>query len=582
MRSRGSATLAVATVVALLGATSALAGSDSTPAPRYYFHGTVTDDVSRAGGTPSATFDAVPPTGSSAATQTGIVSGNPNQPANRVSVQWLSTAYTGPINGTVSFDWYWSTADARAITPGDTVTVTIYADVDPAANTGTRIGKGTANIQVGLTPVLNHTEIRNVYGFATTNLMIQVTTGSVDTVHYGSISTPSSFTLPPAVPRGWSLTSGPNPVDSQSNYLRSVDCVTDSDCWAVGFYQHEPDFAFRTLIEHYDGTAWSVVSSPNIGSPANGILFGVSCASADRCWAVGYGVDAGIFQTLIVQYDGTSWAIVSSPNPAGSSSSFLNGVTCVSVDDCWAVGNHFSPGNPQQTLIEHFDGTAWSIVESANTSPSQHNVLYGVTCVDASDCWVVGSYTNGGNSQTLSLHYDGTAWSVVPSPSTSPSRSNDLYDVTCVSADDCWAIGNHYAGGAGPSGAFWDTLVLHYNGTAWSVAGSPSPGSYGNHLWGVTCAGAGDCWIAGHYSNGPGAGSETVIMRNTGSGWTLASPEARTHQNSLLFGIACGGEGHDAGEDACWAVGHFNDDCEGCVDQTLIETRQLVPSSATP
>src|SRR5437762_2618897 len=115
------------------------ANGSGSPASKYYFHGTATDDANRAAGMPSATFDTNAPTGSSDASQTGVVTANPEQAANPASVYWLSTAYTGPINGTISLDWYWSSANADAIAMGNSITVTIYADAEPASNTGTKI-----------------------------------------------------------------------------------------------------------------------------------------------------------------------------------------------------------------------------------------------------------------------------------------------------------------------------------------------------------------------------------------------------------------------------------------------------------
>jgi hypothetical protein len=72
--------------------------------------------------------------------------------------------------------------------------------------------------------------------------------------------------------------------------------------------------------------------------------------SASDCWAVGYYINA-VTQTLIERWDGTAWAIVSSPNTA-SGNNFLLGVTCVSASDCWAVG-YYQSGVPQ-TLTEHY------------------------------------------------------------------------------------------------------------------------------------------------------------------------------------------------------------------------------------
>src|SRR5438105_11341152 len=384
-----------------LAATSSKRSAQSTASSslNFYFHGSATDDANRLAGTPSATFDANAPTGSSDVTQTGGVNGNANQPANMLSTYWLSTAYTGPINGTVSFDWYWSAAGAAT---SDTVTVTIYVDVDPANNTGHRIGKANVTIQVGVTPVLNHTDIPNVYGFVNTNLLIQVTTMSTDTAHYDSTATPSSFVLPPVSPSGWSVAASPNPPAGQANYLRDVSCTSANDCWAVGFAQN-----YGTLTEHYDGNAWSIVPSPNVNN--SGTLFAVACTSASDCWAVGYAANT-IFQTLVEHWDGNAWSVVSNPNPLASQNNFFNGVTCFSASDCWAVGDYYVglPGTHHQTLTEHYDGTGWSIISSANTSSSQENVLYDISCTAANDCWTVGYNDSAG--KTLIEHWDGASW----------------------------------------------------------------------------------------------------------------------------------------------------------------------------
>ena len=102
----------------------------------------------------------------------------------------------------------------------------------------------------------------------------------------------------------------------------------------------------------------------------------------------------------------------------------LYGVTCVSASDCWAVGYYYRRQRRYQTLIEHWDGTSWAIVTSPNTSATQTNILNGVTCVSASDCWAVGYYDNGsGGNQTLIERWDGTSWAIVTSPNTSTTQS---------------------------------------------------------------------------------------------------------------------------------------------------------------
>src|SRR5207248_616002 len=141
---------------------------------------------------------------------------------------------------------------------------------------------------------------------------------------------------------------------------------------------------YQTLIERWDGTSWAIVTSPNAAQI--NLLNAVTCVSASDCWAVGYSdiVGAGtlnIDQTLIERWDGASWAIVTSPNPSTPQRYFLFGVTCASSSECCTVRLSDIATGVYQTLIERWDGTSWAIVNSPSTSASQHNFLYGVTCV---------------------------------------------------------------------------------------------------------------------------------------------------------------------------------------------------------
>src|SRR5207253_591293 len=126
--------------------------------------------------------------------------------------------------------------------------------------------------------------------------------------------------------------------------LRAVTCASSSDCWAVGFYYNGSDD--QTLIEHWDGISWSIVSSPNDGTTH---LLGVTCASSSDCWAVGRYNNGSVIE----RWDGTSWSIVSPPNN-GTSSDSLNGLTCTSSSNCWAVGYHHNRSGVAQTLVEHY------------------------------------------------------------------------------------------------------------------------------------------------------------------------------------------------------------------------------------
>ena len=197
----------------------------------------------------------------------------------------------------------------------------------------------------------------------------------------------ASMPLAPTSTAKWAIENSPNGVGT--NELFGVTCTSASDCWAVGLY-----LGGLPLTEHWDGTSWSVV--PAAYNSAISPFNGVTCASASDCWAVGYEEvtpNSNAQSTLIEHWDGTSWSIVTSLN-SGTLVNILNGVTCASALDCWAVGGYSSSsGVPTQTLIEQWNGTSWAIANSPNAGDNDE--LLGVTCTSASNCWAVGDSSSG-------------------------------------------------------------------------------------------------------------------------------------------------------------------------------------------
>ena len=243
--------------------------------------------------------------------------------------------------------------------------------------------------------------------------------------------------------------SSPSPANEST--LNDVSCVSASSCKAVGY------FGNNTLVESWNGSAWSIVRSPDLGT--NSTLDGVSCVSASSCEAVGNYSSNNLGQSLIESWNGTVWSVAPSPRLFPNQSAF-DGVFCVSDKSCVAVGNHGS-----RTLVESWNGSAWSIVPSP--TPGNYGALSGVSCSSARSCVAVGNYSNGTGSasstlpRTLVESWNGTAWSVVPGPSPSVAY---LYGVSCVSARSCKATGEY----ANHSGVV-RTLVESWNGTAWSI-----------------------------------------------------------------------------------------------------------------
>src|SRR5207249_3566210 len=171
---------------------------------------------------------------------------------------------------------------------------------------------------------------------------------------------------------------------------------------------------------------WNVVPSPNTSSPQN-YLSAVAAVAPNDIWAVGRSSNSldAIQRTLVEHWDGTSWSIVPSPSPA-SANNALNAVVALSANNVWAVGYYNADGYHGQTLVEHWDGSAWSVVPSPNVgSSSTTNALWGVAAVSGSDIWAVGLYITSTNYYlTLVEHWDGVNWTIVPSPSPGTTNNN--------------------------------------------------------------------------------------------------------------------------------------------------------------
>jgi hypothetical protein len=398
-----------------------------------------------------------------------------------------------------------------------------------------------------------------------------------DSILEGKPTNQLSSNAPDAPVGVWSIVPSPSVNSNYVNRHLAVACSSQTACWAVGYYYGGSNQ--QTLIERWDGTAWAVVSSPNPSATEPNWLNAVTCVSASDCWAVGFSGYQG--KTLIERWDGTSWAVIPSPNPSGAYSSDLNDVTCASALDCWAVGYYYNlSARRTQTLIEHWDGTSWTIFTSPNASATEDNFLYGVTCTLASDCWAVGEYYSRDPihgyfvTATLIEHWDGTSWTIVISPNSPIAQSSTLYDVTCASALDCWAVGNSYDSETTHIG--YQTLVERWNGVSWTIIPSPNTTSPPwNVLESVTCASASNCWAVGYLAESSGGSPiETLILQWNGALWTIVpSPNTSATEANHISYVTC------ASATECWAVGTYGYPGGQTLVMRYLESPPPIPTS---
>jgi hypothetical protein len=327
--------------------------------------------------------------------------------------------------------------------------------------------------------------------------------------------------------------------------LAGVTVLSACDAWAVGSFTDASNVQ-DTLIEHWDGSNWTVFPSPNPGH-ALSYLDGVRGASPTNIWAVGaYSSESSTQQkSLVLHWDGAQWTQQSSPNP-GSKFNGLTGVRPVSGGEAWAVGTS-SDGKTERALVLHFTGGKWRRATVPGVSFDDR--LLGVDASSARDVWAVGLADNGQpakaaakpNGQTLILHWNGKTWSVVPSPS--PGDEDGLFAVSAISPTSALAVG------VTEQGTTAKTLALRWNGKTWTRLPSPNPGPSGSRdfLTGVAVTSPGNAWAVGSFASNS-TGNQSIIEHWNGSHWnTVAAPDPGS--SSVLSGISA-----SSGSNA-WAVG---------------------------
>lgn len=295
----------------------------------------------------------------------------------------------------------------------------------------------------------------------------------------------------------WSLVPSANP--SSQSFLFAVTVLSDTNVWAVG------QNGSQVLTEEWNGTDWNVVSSPTPGASSN--FVGVAkVPGTSHVWAVGnyQPTGGGPDQTLIEYWNESQWSLVPSPNAPGQGSDLL-GIVALSQNNAWAVGTYADTAGVNHTLTEHWNGRTWSIVPSADVE--DNGVLWAVTAIpDSARLWAVGTYQNtSGVNLTLTEQWTGSTWNVVSSPNVEPAGENStLFAVTALSNSDVWAAGLAYDNSGLNQG-----LIVHWNGHQWSIVASPNVGG-DSTLTGITRAPeSSQVWAVG-VSGAFGSGQQTV------------------------------------------------------------------------
>jgi hypothetical protein len=245
--------------------------------------------------------------------------------------------------------------------------------------------------------------------------------------------------------------------------------------------------------------------------------------------------------------------------------SVLNGVFCTSSANCWGVGSYeTSIGGRGLNEVVHWNGKKWTQVRVTSPGGKDSSQLLAVRCLTAADCWTVGYYSKGAAEIGEALHWNGKKWSRVATPTpggTLKGDVNELFDVVCATAANCWA-GGEYGSGNLSSHEVILNEVLHWNGKTWSVVHAPDPGgsSAGDvqAIDAIRCPSARHCLAVGTYGNITTIKLLNEALRWNGSKWvkvTISGPAGTTADGDIseLDGLGCSSVSN------CWAVGSYGD-----------------------
>jgi hypothetical protein len=295
------------------------------------------------------------------------------------------------------------------------------------------------------------------------------------------------------------------PSGAFQEFMDSVSCPQVDDCVVVGTFESRT--AKRTLADQWNGHRWTALE---VGSTTNAELESVSCPSTSWCISGGgsYSGGTGGTSTAVAGTwqgtDGAGWTLTPLPSATGSPATSFDGLTCASTTVCvarssgvdlwngqtWStiptgsydigdascqpgdvasqcqfLGLYASAGKYYSDTVQ-YNGSSWQLVGAAGGSTALATGNPGAySCAPATSCFAVGqqSSRSRGGPVTFTEHWNGEIWKTVASPSPNPAPRGSHYDaffaVSCVSADNCTAVGR----------ANDDLLAEHWNGSQWQV-----------------------------------------------------------------------------------------------------------------
>ena len=324
--------------------------------------------------------------------------------------------------------------------------------------------------------------------------------------------------------------------------LESVSCTSVSFCVAAGVQNVGVDA--MSLAYVWNGTAWSLSTLPTLASSYTAaVLLGVSCTGPTWCVATGFADNGSTSttDTFALDWNGTSWAVMTTPDIANHTDDAFNAVSCTGPSNCMAVGVNSvtgtgldvpSPGTQAgagpsphsgflglpdpiahahaltsgadphiavavHTLAEQWNGTAWTVTNTVDPAGITDPQLFAVSCAGTGFCMATGYNEEGATEQGFAEQWSGGSWSPSTLPPAPSGSENVLLAISCVSPTSCTAVGTNFASAADET-----ILTAAWNGSTWTVGTVPTPDDPEAAWFGISCLGGGECVATGGIQTG--------------------------------------------------------------------------------
>ena len=315
----------------------------------------------------------------------------------------------------------------------------------------------------------------------------------------------------------WSMAIGVH-EGPQSVQLSDVAADRPNDAWAIGSARAANQATFEPVVEHWNGSGWSMVTLPASALKMMGTASPrptIGASSPSNVWAFGIG---GSW----LRWNGKQWTAGTLASPAkGALGPYLGSPLVFGPSDAWVFGDYLTSKGTLVPYGAHYNGQAWK----SFSVPGDFGFA-AESAVSPSDIYAVLNAVDSRSGGALT-RWDGSHWSTVRLPSALTS-SAELDSVYAQSDSDIWVGGKISKTG--------NAVAAHWNGVAWDTqVFRPVPDFSEDALiqmvpdgrdgiWALASCTLGPCWRLWHFSNGQWQGPYQPRVSGTATSVTDLAP----------------------------------------------------------